>query len=180
MAGRALNGGIAVLGDASSGGGTAGVFNGAVAVYGTVTTDGLDCTGCVSPSDLGRSYIAGGGQATTIAATVTKGNSAALAAPGSVAHLDYFCSNPTTGQGSLTITDPGNTPITIFIDNGNADPVVTSLANSDTWYSLNTRAAGEFLIVQVQGVQGVLEAHIAIVHAANDCHVQGQAFFTQP
>lgn len=174
VAGRASGAGIGVLGDAAGVGSKAAVFNGPVDVNGTMNAGGVDCSGCIGPTDLDRSYIAGRGVVYHQVVSVVPGTTVSLDDFGGVV-LKYSCPiEQTSEDGLITFYDTSDNASNIFIDSGTDNPTYVQLPANDYYYAFAAHA-GDSRHIQAQGSYGTMIIDAASVHRASDCYVQAVA-----
>jgi hypothetical protein len=91
--------------------------------------------------------------------------------------LYYGCPNSQlTTNGYVSVRNEGSETVNVFVDNGQLDPIFFQLSPDGSQHDVPTLAAGEHLSIQVQGA-GMVTFEVYSKHRANDCHVQGQAWF---
>ena len=92
--------------------------------------------------------------------------------------LYYGCpGNQLTTNGFVSIRNDGDDTLNVFVDNGQLDPIFTTLAGNGGQFLVPTLAAGEHLAIQVQSASGMATFEVYSRHRQNDCYAQGQAWF---
>jgi hypothetical protein len=167
VAGRAGGNGNAIYGD-NTGTGFAGYFEDSVHIGGV-----LDCTGCVSASDLSESYVKGKGAAQATAITPGANTFIGPTLNGFL-RLSYSCPSPTSDPGTLWVYNNSWSIANVFIESGDANPTYHSMAAGDH-FVVGGAPSGDSYHIQAQGALGVMTIEVATVNRSSDCHAQAQA-----
>jgi hypothetical protein len=130
--------------------------------------DGIDST----------AFIKGTGRAEGQAVTVPPGLEQPLgpALLGFV-QLLYFCPNPTTSNGNLTIVTLSGSPADVWIESGEPNPIYSLLLPGIPLFS-PTFPIGDSFHIQVHRAFGVMTIEVATANRPADCIAQAQALLT--